>query len=261
MIRALWTAASGMVSQQLNVDTIANNLANVNTSGFKKGRVEFQDMIYAQLRAPAVTEGERYLSGIEVGHGVRPSATQRCFTQGNLQQTGNPLDLAIEGEGFFPVEMPDGSTAYTRDGSFKLDAEGNIVTSDGYLLDWDGDELPEDTLEVSIAPDGTVSVVRAGQDEADEIGQIELVRFTNPAGLESLGKNLFRATPASGEELREVPGTEGLGTILQGYLETSNVQVVEEMVGLIVAQRAYEMNSKAIQASDEMLQIANNLRR
>lgn len=260
MIRALWTAASGMVSQQLNVDTIANNLANVNTSGFKKARAEFQDLIYARLRPPAGPEGA-YLGGIEVGHGVRPSATQRCFTQGNLQQTGNPLDLAIEGLGFFPIEMPDGTTAYTRDGSFKLDAEGNIVTSDGYLLDWDGDQIPEDTQEILIAPDGTVSVIGSGQDQPDELGQIELVRFVNPAGLESLGKNLFRATPSAGEESRDAPGTEGLGTILQCYLETSNVQVVEEMVSLITAQRAYEINSKAIQASDEMLQVANNLRR
>jgi len=264
LIRALWTAASGMVSQQLKVDTIANNLANVNTAGFKKTRVDFQDLVYSRMRIPgAVGEGDVQIpTGLEIGHGARPAATSRLFSQGNLERTENPLDLAIEGDGFFQVALADGTIAYTRDGSFKLNAEGEIVTSDGFRLEWDGSEIPPEATEVSISSDGTVTARLAGEDEPDEIGRIELARFTNPAGLEAVGKNLFRASPASGEPTVGMPGgEEGAGTILQGYLEMSNVQVVDEMVALIAAQRAYELNSKAVQTSDDMLGIANNLKR
>ncbi|MCL6449950.1 MAG: flagellar basal-body rod protein FlgG [Acetobacteraceae bacterium] len=263
MIRALWTAASGMLAQQLKVDTIANNLANVNTVGFKKNRVDFQDLLYTQLRlSGAVSQQEVQLpTGLEVGHGVRPAATQRLFGQGSLQQTENPLDLAIQGDGFFQIRLPDDTVAYTRDGTFKLDGEGRLVTSDGYLLEWDGDEIPPEALMINVAPDGTVTALMPGEDEPEELGQIELARFLNPAGLESLGANLYRATPASGEAEVGIPGEEGMGTLLQGYLETSNVQVVEEMVELIAAQRAYELTSRAIQSADDMLALANNLRR
>lgn len=263
MLRALWTAATGMEAQQLRVDTIANNLANVNTPGFKKGRVDFEELLYTQLRmAGAPTQGETTIPvGLEVGCGVRPAGTQRLFMQGSLQQTQNPLDVAIEGLGFFEVELGDDRVAYTRDGSFKVDAEGNLVTSDGYRIKWDGDAIPEDAIEFFVAADGTVSVLTAGSSEPDELGRIQLVRFMNPAGLESAGKNLWLQTAASGEPTEGGPGEDGLGTILQGYLETSNVQVVEEMVELIVAQRAYEIASKAVQTADDMLGIANSLKR
>ncbi|HHU51966.1 MAG TPA: flagellar basal-body rod protein FlgG [Firmicutes bacterium] len=262
MIRALWTASSGMNAQQLNIDTVANNLANVNTTGFKKSRLEFQDLLYQTIRgAGAVTaQGTMIPTPLQVGHGVRPVASTRIFEQGDTTQTGNALDLLIEGDGFFQVEMPDGTTAYTRSGSFKIDSEGRIVTADGYILQ---PELvvPEDANSIIIATDGTVSVMLTGEDYPDEIGQIELVRFLNPEGLTSIGKNFYRMTPASGDPQYGTPGLDGLGEIAQGYLEMSNVKIVEEMVNMIVAQRAYEVNSKAIQASDEMLQTANNLRR
>lgn len=263
MLRALWTAASGMEAQQLRVDTISNNLANVNTPGFKKGRVDFEELLYTQIRvAGGLTQGEGQIPvGLEVGHGVRPAATQRLFMQGSLQQTQNPLDLAIEGQGFLQIQLGDDRIAYTRDGSFKVDAEGNLVTSDGYRIEWDGSEIPADAVDVFVASDGTVSVLVAGDSEPDEIGRLEMARFMNPAGLESIGRNLWLATAASGEPTVAGPGEEGLGTLLQGYLETSNVQVVEEMVDLIVAQRAYEISSRAVQTADEMLGIANGLRR
>mgnify|MGYP001297137410 FL=1 len=262
MIRALWTASSGMNAQQLNIDTVANNLANVNTTGFKKSRLEFQDLLYQTIRgAGAVTaQGTMIPTPLQVGHGVRPVASTRIFEQGDTTQTGNALDLLIEGDGFFQVEMPDGTTAYTRSGSFKIDSEGRIVTADGYILQ---PELvvPEDANSIIVATDGTVSVMLTGEDYPEEIGQIELVRFLNPEGLSSIGKNFYRMTAASGDAQYGTPGLDGLGEIAQGYLEMSNVKVVEEMVNMIVAQRAYEVNSKAIQASDEMLQTANNLRR
>jgi len=263
VIRALWTAATGMLAQQLRVDTISNNLSNVNTTGYKKSRIDFQDLLYTHLRlAGADTAGEEQIpTGLEIGHGVRPGATQRLFGQGNLLQTQNPLDLAVEGHGFFQIELPDGTTAYTRDGSFKLDGEGNIVTSDGYRLVWDGDTVPQETIELFVAADGTVSALQPGDDEPQELGRIELARFPNPAGMQSVGRNLLLVTPAAGEEAASYPGEDGCGTVLQGYLETSNVQIVEEMVDLIVAQRAYEINSKAVQTADDMLGIANNLRR
>ncbi len=264
MIRALWTAASGMLSQQLNVDVIANNLSNVNTAGFKKSRVEFQELMYETIRLPGreATRETEIPSGVEVGHGVRVAATQRLHSQGNLQQTNNPLDLAIEGEGFFRLEMPDGTYTYTRDGGFKLSSERELVNSQGYKLSVEGGgQIPDNALEISIAPDGTITALVPGAQAPEEVGRVVLVRFVNPAGLESLGQNLYRETVSSGEATTGEGTQSGVGRIMQGYLEMSNVQVVEEMVNLIVAQRAYEINSKAIQTSDEMLALANNLRR
>jgi len=257
MMRALWTAASGMQAQQLNVDNISNNLANVNTSGFKKSRVDFQDVIYQTLKSPGASaeQSTQIPTGLSVGLGVRPVATQKIFTQGNMQQTNNALDLVIEGDGFFQVSLPDGTVAYTRDGAFKRDSQGNMVTSDGILLQ-PAITIPSEAKEINIGTDGTVSYKVAGQSDIQQAGKIELVRFANPAGLSPLGRNLFQQTDASGEATND-----GVGTIQQGWLEMSNVQVVEEMVSMIVAQRAYETNSKAIQASDQMLEQAANLRR
>jgi len=262
MIRALWTAATGMAAQQLNVDNTANNLANVNTTGFKKSRVDFQDLLYQTLRpAGAIAAaGAQIPTGIQIGYGSRPVATQKIFTQGDYQQTGNALDLVIEGSGFFQVLMPDGSTAYTRSGSLKMDGDGRLVTSDGYAMEPEI-SVPEGWVDLSVGTDGTVSVMLTGESSPQEAGTIQLARFTNPAGLKSLGRNLYAATDTSGEAVPGTPGDEGLGTIAQGFLEMSNVNVVEEMVNLITGQRAYEINSRAIQTADEMLQAANSLRR
>lgn len=262
MMRSLWSAASGMTAQQFSIDTIANNLANVNTTGFKKSRVDFQDLLYQSVRyaGTPVSAGAQIPTGIQLGHGVRPVATQKMFSQGTFMQTNNPLDVVIEGDGFFQVLLPDGTIAYTRDGAFKKDGDGRIVTSDGYPLEPEI-LIPEDAVSINIGSDGTVSVLQAGSDQPESVGNIELVRFINPAGLRSMGGNLFTATVASGEPSVGTPGLYGFGSLAQGYLEMSNVQVVEEMVNMIVAQRAYETNSKAIQASDDMLQTANNLRR
>jgi len=262
MMRSLWTAASGMSAQQFNIDTISNNLANVNTGGFKRSRVDFQDLLYQTLRfaGTPTTQGAQIPTGIQMGHGVRPVATQKIFTQGTFKQTDNPLDIVIEGQGFFQILLPDGSIAYTRDGAFKKDAEGRLVTSDGFPLEPEI-IVPEDAVEITIGSDGTVSVILTNQDEPQNIGNIELARFVNPAGLSSFGRNLFIATAASGPPIIGTPGLDGFGIVAQGYLELSNVQVVEEMVNMIISQRAYESNSKAIQASDDMLQTANNLRR
>lgn len=262
MMRSLWTSASGMVGQQTNMDVISNNLANVNTTGYKKSRLDFQDLLYEVIREPgaSVGQGGQLPTGIQIGHGVRPVATQKMFTTGNMQQTGNVLDVAIEGDGFFQVVRPDGSLAYTRDGAFKKDAEGRITTSEGYLLEPEI-VIPDNATSLSISPDGKVTVTVAGSGTPQEIGEIQLVRFINPAGLLAVGRNLYVETAASGAPMVATPGTEGLGTLLHQFLEMSNVQVVEEMVNMIVAQRAYEMNSKAIQASDEMLGLAANLRR
>ncbi len=262
MIRALWTAASGMMAQQLNIDTISNNLANVNTTGFKKNRAEFEDLIYqttAEAGTPVAT-GLTLPTGIQIGLGVRPSATQKLFMQGNIYQTENPLDIAIEGDGFFQVTLPDGTVAYTRDGSFKLDANGNIVTSDGYFIE-PPITIPQNATSISISPEGVVSVKIPGQVAAQNVGQIQLARFVNPAGLKAIGDNLFKETDASGAPIVANPGTNGMGNLRQGFLEASNVQVVEEMVKLITAQRAYESNSKSIQTADDMLRIANGLKR
>jgi flagellar basal-body rod protein FlgG len=251
-----------MQAQQLNIDIIANNLANVNTVGFKRSRADFQDLLYQTMRlAGASTSGGNQVpTGMQLGHGARPAAIQKLFLQGDYQQTHNEMDLAIEGSGFFQVSQPDGQVAYTRAGAFKLDQEGRIVTSDGFRMEPDL-SVPPGATKISIAADGTVSVLVAGKSTPEEVGTITLARFVNPAGLNSIGRNLYLQTPASGEPTTGKPGDEGLGTLAQGFLEMSNVSVVEEMVNMIAGQRAYEINSKAIQTADEMLQTANNIRR
>ncbi len=262
MIRALRSAASGMYAQQLFIDTIANNLANVNTTGFKRAKMEFQDLVYQTLQGGGDSQevGTVLPTELQIGHGVRPIAIQKNFDQGNILPTGNPLDVSIDGEGFFQVSKPDGTIMFTRDGSFKVSAEGQIVTSGGYNVE-PPIIIPTDTVNVSIARDGTVSVVLIGETEPEELGQLELARFINPAGLSSLGQNLMQETAASGPPILGNPGTEGMGQTSQGYLESSNVQIVEEMVAMIVAQRAYEVASKAIRTAEEMLTIANGLKR
>lgn len=264
MIRSLWSAASGMFSQQLNIDTIANNLANVNTTGFKKSRAEFQDLLYQVLQmpgAPVTSGGELQIPvGQQVGLGSKPSAVAKIFTSEGFTQTENPLDLAIEGDGFFQITLPDGNTGYTRDGSFKVDSEGRLVTSDGYLLAQEI-TIPDDTLSISISSEGVVSVLQAGNTTPTDLGQIELAKFINPSGLLSQGQNLYLESDASGTPITGNPSSEGFGKVVQGFLEMSNVKVVEEMVRMIVAQRAYELSSKAVQTADEMLAIANALRR
>jgi flagellar basal-body rod protein FlgG len=262
MIRALRTAASGMIAQQMNVDVIANNLANVNTTGFKRSKLEFQDVLYQRLRPAGVATAGSALRpvALDVGHGTRPSSTDRLFSVGNIEPTGNPLDIVIEGNGFLQIQLPDGSIAYTRDGSLKMDGEGSIVTSDGFLVQPEIN-IPQDASSISIGTDGTVEVLIVGADEPQEIGQFELVRFVNPAGLNAMGRNLYQQTGASGDPILGTPGQDGLGTLSQGYLEMSNVEVVEEMVKMIVAQRAFEINSKAVQTSDQMAELANNMRR
>ncbi len=264
MMRSLWTAASGMIGQQFNIDTIANNLANVNTTGFKQNRADFEDLLYQTelLAGTPATEVTVVPTGIQVGHGVKPAATQKIFTQGALQSTGNVSDIAIEGEGFFRVLQYDGTYAYTRDGSFKIDSNGQIVTSNGYRL------LPEIVLpegfvhdSLAISQDGRITVKVAGSDDPIEVGQIELYRFVNPAGLQAIGENLLKVTNGSGEAIAGRPGFEGMGKVLQNFLEMSNVSVVKEMVNMIVAQRAYELNSRAIQTSDNMLATATSLKR
>jgi flagellar basal-body rod protein FlgG len=262
MIRALWTAATGMEAQQMNVDVISNNLANVNTTGFKKSRIDFQDLLYTTLKAAGTesASGIQIPTGIQVGNGVRTVSTQKLFSQGDFAQTSNPLDVVIEGDGFFQVLQPDGSTAYTRDGAFKVDSEGKLVTSDGFVIQPEI-TIPTDATEITIGMDGTVSTTIVGQDAPTTVGQIEIAKFMNPAGLKSIGKNLFAVTDASGSVVTGIPGTEGRGTVLQGFLEMSNVKVVEEMVNMIIAQRAYEVNSKAVQTGDQLLQMAAALHR
>jgi flagellar basal-body rod protein FlgG len=262
MLRSLWTAASGMQAQQLNIDVLSNNLANVNTTGFKRSRADFQDLLYETLRLAGASSSSttEVPTGIQLGHGTRPAAVQKIFMQGEYKQTKNELDIAIEGDGFFQITMPDGETAYSRAGAFKVDSEGRIVTSDGYLMEPEI-SVPDDSMEISIGTDGTVSVQQAGENQATEVGTIQLARFINPAGLNSIGRNLFLPTSASGDVITGTAGEDGFGTLAQRFLEMSNVSVVEEMVNLIAAQRAYEINSKSIQAADEMLQIANNLKR
>jgi len=259
-MRALWTAATGMQAQQLTLDVISNNLANVQTAGFKRRRVDFQDLVYEMLQAPGASsaQGQEIPAGFQVGHGSRAVATQRLFIKGDLQQTGNSLDLAIEGDGFFQIQQPTGDIAYTRAGAFKKDSQGRLVTSDGFTLD-PAITLPQNSTSVTVGVDGTVSVTIPGQQQPQTVGTIQLARFTNPAGLESLGRNLFTPTQSSGDATQGTPGQDGLGTLIQGFVESSNVNVVEEMVGLIVTQRAYEINSRAIRTADDMMQTANNL--
>ena len=263
MIRAMGTAASGMKAQQLNIDTIANNLANVNTTGFKKSHAEFQDLLYEKVvpGGQINSEGRVRPTQVEVGHGVKLVATNRHYSQGMVMATQNPLDIMIEGDGFFQLRMPDGTISYTRDGSFKLDADRNVVTAQGYRLE-PAMEIPMDATEVSISRDGIVAVRLQGDDStAQEIGQLELARFPNVAGLESRGGNILRESPASGVPILGNPGLDGVGETASGFLEMSNVETVDELVKMISAQRAYELNSKTIIMADEMLQTVNRLKR
>ncbi|TCO78813.1 flagellar basal-body rod protein FlgG [Marinisporobacter balticus] len=263
-MRALWTAASGMKAQQLNVDTISNNLANVNTTGYKKQRVEFKDLLYEQMTSKSINEGQGRPVNLEIGYGVMPMATLRSFGKGNLEQTDRDLDFAIDGDGFFTVRDENDNLFYTKDGSFKLSVdgdEGRLVTSEGYYVQAEGGdiELDGEVKEIAVASNGMINIKMKGEEEWEELGQMDLVRFVNPAGLESLGQNLYKATTASGEAIEAEEGDAG--SVKQKFLESSNVSVVEEMVKLITAQRAYEINSKSIQTADQMLEQANNLRR
>ena len=260
MLRALYTAASGMNAQQLNIDNIAHNLANVNTVGFKSRRADFQDLLYQNLRqaGAASTANTDIPVGLQIGLGTKPVATEILLTQGDFSATENPLDMVIEGQGFFQVRLTDGRTAYTRNGSFHLDRDGNLVTADGDFLD-PQISIPQDQVSVTIGADGTVSVLQAGQTQPQQVGKIEIANFQNAAGLQAIGKNLYLATQASGEPIVGTPGENGLGTLLSGFVEQSNVSVVEEMVNMIVSQRAYEASSKVIRTADEMLTQANNV--
>ncbi|GAA7297705.1 flagellar basal-body rod protein FlgG [Helicobacter pylori] len=262
MLRSLYSATSGMLAQQTHIDTTSNNIANVNTTGFKKSRADFNDLFYQAMQYAGTNTSNTTLSpdGMEVGLGVRPSAITKMFSQGSPKETENNLDVAITGKGFFQVQLPDGTTAYTRSGNFKLDEQGNLVTSEGYLLT-PQITLPEDTTQVNIGVDGTVSVTQGLQTTSNVIGQITLANFVNPAGLHSMGDNLFSITNASGEAIVGNPDSQGLGKLRQGFLELSNVRLVEEMTDLITAQRAYEANSKSIQTADAMLQTVNSLKR
>jgi len=263
MIRALYSAASGMIAQQTNVDNIAHNLANAKTVGFKARRAQFQDLIYQSLIQPGASASAQTVvpSGLQLGLGTRPASNEIIFTLGNFQMTNNPLDLVIQGRGFFQVRLPSGELAYTRAGTFHLDRDGNIVTADGDPLE-PQITLPPDAQNITIAPDGTVSYTQPGQTAAQLAGQIQLANFPNPAGLNSIGRNLYLPTDASGDPIVGTPGgQEGLGSLLQGYIEESNVSVVEEFISLIIAQRAYEANSRVVRAADEMYQQVNNLTR
>ncbi|WQY53938.1 flagellar basal-body rod protein FlgG [Helicobacter pylori] len=262
MLRSLYSATSGMLAQQTHIDTTSNNIANVNTTGFKKSRADFNDLFYQAMQYAGTNTSNTTLSpdGMEVGLGVRPSAITKMFSQGSPKETENNLDVAITGKGFFQVQLPDGTTVYTRSGNFKLDEQGNLVTSEGYLL-IPQITLPEDTTQVNIGVDGTVSVTQGLQTTSNVIGQITLANFVNPAGLHSMGDNLFSITNASGDAIVGNPDSQGLGKLRQGFLELSNVRLVEEMTDLITAQRAYEANSKSIQTADAMLQTVNSLKR
>jgi flagellar basal-body rod protein FlgG len=255
MIRSLWISKTGMEAQQTQLDTIAHNLANVSTNGFKREHVVFEDLIYQNLRQAGANSSEQTQlpTGLQVGLGTHAIATSRNFSQGNLQQTTNNLDVAVKGQGFFQIQLPDGTTAYTRDGSFQVDSNGQLVTNNGYTVQ-PGITIPAQAQSITIAPDGTVSVTLPGQATAQSVGQLQLATFVNPAGLEPKGGNLFAETTASGTPNTSAPGSNGTGTLQQGFVETSNVNVVEELVSMIQTQRAYEMNSKAIQTSDQMLQ-------
>lgn len=263
MIRALYSAASGMTAQQLNVDNIAHNLANANTAGFKARRAQFQDLLYQSLVQPGAAAGQQTTvpTGLQLGLGTRAASNEIIFTQGNFSQTNNPLDLVVQGRGFFQVRQPSGELAYTRAGSFHLDRDGNLVTLDGDPLE-PQITIPKEAQSITIGADGTVSYTLPNQPEAQQAGQIQLADFQNPAGLNSIGRNLFLPTAASGDPVIGTPGgQEGLGSLLQGYIEQSNVSIVEEFINLIVSQRAYEANSKVVKAADEMYQQVNNLTR
>lgn len=262
MEKTLRTAATGLTAQQQYVEIIANNLANVNTSGFKKVRPEFQDLLYETLKpAGAISRtGVEPLNEVQIGSGSELSGTKKVFKQGDLTQTGNSLDLAINGEGFFIVKKPDNSYAFTRDGSFQLDRNGQIVTAQGYMLE-PGFTIPQDAVDVQISSDGLVTMLQEGSTDEQNLGQLELARFINPAGLSAEGNNLLVETPASGQAIFEQPGMNNTGEIVQWHIEASNVDIVEEMVNMIVAQRAYEINSKSVRTADDILGITNNLKR
>lgn len=255
MLRSLWVAKTGLEAQQAQMDVITNNIANVNTNGFKRSRAVFEDLLYQTVRQPGVPSSQQtqFPTGLQFGTGVKPVATDRLHTQGNLAHTGNSKDIAIDGKGFFQVQMPDGTVAYTRDGSFHTDNQGQLVTSSGYLL------LPQITVPaeaqvLTVSRNGQVSVTLQGTAAAQELGTLQLASFINPAGLEARGENLYYETGASGAPIVNQPGTNGLGLLSQGFVESANVNVVEEMVNMVQAQRAYELNSKAVTASDQMLQ-------
>ncbi len=263
MIRAMGTAASGMKAQQMNIDTIANNLANVNTTGYKRSHAEFQDLLYEKVMPgdQVDSQGRANPNRVEVGHGVKLVATNKNFSQGTVVSSGNPLDVMIEGNGFFQLKLPDGSIAYSRDGSFKMDADGNVVNSAGYPLE-PAIQIPQDAMEVGISRDGIVSVITSSDTaNVQEIGQIELARFPNAAGLQARGGNLFVESPGSGAPILGNPGLDGMGETASGFLELSNVETVDELVNMISAQRAYELNSKTITMADEMLQTINRMKR
>ncbi|MCM2130400.1 flagellar basal-body rod protein FlgG [Larsenimonas rhizosphaerae] len=255
MIRSLWIAKTGLDAQQTKLDVVSNNLANVSTTGFKRSRAAFEDLLYQNARQPgAMTSVQTNLpSGLQIGTGVQQVATERLHTQGNLEETGNAKDMAINGGGFFTVQMPDGTLAYTRDGSFELDQNGQLVTSSGFPIQ-PAIVVPANALSISVSQDGIVSVTQPGDSQSNQIGQIQLTTFINNSGLQSMGNNLYAETTASGAPTDSIPGNNGAGLIEQNYLETSNVNVVEEMVNMIATQRAYEINSKAVSTSDQMLQ-------
>jgi flagellar basal-body rod protein FlgG len=254
MIRSLWIAKTGLDAQQTQLDVITNNLANVGTNGFKRARAVFEDLLYQTLRQPGAQSSQQTQipSGLQIGIGTRPVATERIHTQGNLTQTGNSLDIAVQGQGFFQVLLPDGTNAYTRDGAFQRDSQGQMVTSSGYPLQ-PAITIPANALSITIGRDGVVSVLQAGSAAPIQVGTIQLTTFVNPGGLQSAGENLYLETAASGTPSPNTPGTNGTGLLNQGYVETSNVNVVEELVNMIQTQRAYEINSRAIQTSDQML--------
>jgi flagellar basal-body rod protein FlgG len=260
MLRALYSAAAGMQSQQMNLDVISNNLANANTTGYKSTKLQFQDLLYQNSREAGSQQGGGNMlpASLQVGQGAVPVATERSFSQGDLSQTSNPLDVAIQGQGFFEVQMPDGTLAYTRDGSFKTDSQGRIVTSDGYPVEGGFQPVPDGTTAITITAAGSVSYKTASGTSSS---QVQIARFMNPGGLDALGHNLYQETAASGTPELGTPAQNGFGELQQGSLELSNVSVVQEMVNLITAQRAYEVNSKAVQAADEMMQESNNLQR
>lgn len=255
MIRSLWISKTGLDSQQTQMDVIANNLSNVSSNGFKRSRAVFEDLLYQNIRQPGAQSSQQTQlpSGLQLGTGVRPVATERIFTQGNLQKTDNEKDVAINGQGFFQVLMPDGTTAYTRDGSFQVDNQGQLVTSSGYPIQ-PAITIPSNAQSLTISKDGVVSVTLPGSTAATQVGSLQLATFINNAGLQAKGENLYVETSASGNANTNTPGTNGAGFLTQGYVETSNVNVVEELVNMIQTQRAYEINSKAITTSDQMLQ-------
>jgi len=262
MMQSLYTASTGMLGMQTQIDTTANNIANVNTIGFKKSRAEFADLMYQvmQYAGTSTSDTTKSATGIEVGLGVRPTAINKVFSEGSLKQTENELDLAITGRGFFKLELPDGTEVYSRNGAFKIDADGVMVNSDGYKLIPEI-VIPPDATSLSIGSDGTVTVIQPGQTQATQIGQITTTNYINPAGLHSLGDNLYIETDSSGQPIEGTPGLDGLGILRQGFVELSNVELVVELTDLITGQRAYDSNSKVITTSDEMLQTTNNLKR